>query len=159
MAQQKQIWLVSMRTKIQSLALLSELSSRLAMSRGVGHRRGLDPELLWLWCRPVAIALFRPLAWEPPYATSAALKKKKERKRRGVPAVVQWDGQHLCSARTQVPSPARHSGLKDPVLLQLRLRFDLWPGNTRGHRAAKNKQTSRTWKGSSYEWSFTLRLC
>ena len=29
----------------------------------------------------------------------------------------------------QVPSPAQHSGLKDPALLQLRLRFNPWPGN------------------------------
>ena len=43
-----------------------------AMSCGVGCRRGLDPELLWLWCRPVAIALIRPLAWDSPYATGVA---------------------------------------------------------------------------------------
>ena len=24
------------------------------------HRRGLDPALLWLWCRPAAVALIRP---------------------------------------------------------------------------------------------------
>ena len=38
-----------------------------AMSRGVGRRCGLDPVLLWLWCRPVTTALIQPLAWEPPY--------------------------------------------------------------------------------------------
>ena len=27
-----------------------------------------DPALLWLWCRPAAIAPIQPLAWEPPYA-------------------------------------------------------------------------------------------
>ena len=27
-----------------------------------------DPAWLWLWCRPAAAALIRPLAWEPPYA-------------------------------------------------------------------------------------------
>ena len=26
-----------------------------------------DLALLWLWCRPVAIALIQPLAWEPPW--------------------------------------------------------------------------------------------
>ena len=43
-----------------------------------------DPVLLWLWCRPAAMALIRPLAWEIPYAASAALKrpKKKKKKRR-----------------------------------------------------------------------------
>ena len=34
-----------------------------------------DPALLWLWCRPVATAPIRPLAWEPPYAAGAALKR------------------------------------------------------------------------------------
>ena len=23
-----------------------------------------DPQLLWLWCRPAAVALIRPLAWK-----------------------------------------------------------------------------------------------
>ena len=52
-----------------------------AMSRGVGCRRGLHPALLWLWCRPMAIALIRPLACEPPYAVSAALEKTKKKKK------------------------------------------------------------------------------
>ena len=47
------------------------------MSCGVGCRRGLDPTLLWLWCRLAAIALTRPLAWELPYAKGAALEKAK----------------------------------------------------------------------------------
>ena len=33
-----------------------------------------DPALLWLWCRPAAVAPIRPLAWEAPYAVGAALK-------------------------------------------------------------------------------------
>ena len=45
------------------------------MSCGVGRRCSSDPALLWLWHRPAARALFRPLAWEPPYAASAALKR------------------------------------------------------------------------------------
>ena len=47
------------------------------MSCGVGCRRGSDPTLLWLWGRPAATALIRPLAWEPPYATGEALEKAK----------------------------------------------------------------------------------
>ena len=49
------------------------------MSCGVGRRCGLDSKLLWLWCRPAAVAPIKPLAWEPPYASGAALKKKKEK--------------------------------------------------------------------------------
>ena len=69
--QWKWIRLVSMRTWIQSLASLSglrfqhcrELWCRSQMQLGSGGR-------------PAATALIRPLAWEPPYATGVALKKK-----------------------------------------------------------------------------------
>ena len=47
------------------------------MNCGVGCRRGWDPALLSLWCRPAAVALIHPLAWEPSYAEGVALKKKK----------------------------------------------------------------------------------
>ena len=40
----------------------------LAASCGVGHRRGMDLELLWLWYRPGDEAPIRPQAWELPYA-------------------------------------------------------------------------------------------
>ena len=49
--------------------------SGVAVSCGVGRRRGLDPALLWLWGRLVATALIRPLAWQFSYAMGAALKK------------------------------------------------------------------------------------
>ena len=53
------------------------------MSCGVGCRHGLNPELLWLWRRPTAMATIRPLAWEPPYAMGEAqeMGKKKRKKR------------------------------------------------------------------------------
>ena len=51
------------------------------MSCGVGHRCGSDPALLWLWCRLVATAPIRPLAWEPPYAEGAALEKAQRQKK------------------------------------------------------------------------------
>ena len=43
------------------------------MSCGVGHRHGLDP---------VATALIRPLAWEPPYAAGAPLKRQKKKRKK-----------------------------------------------------------------------------
>ena len=43
---------------------------------GVGRRLCSDPVLLWLWRRPAATVLIRPLAWEPTCAATAALKKK-----------------------------------------------------------------------------------
>ena len=52
------------------------------MSYGVGCRPGSDPKLLWLWCRLAAAVPIRPLAWELPYATSAAMKRKEKKKKR-----------------------------------------------------------------------------
>ena len=49
--------------------------SGISVGCGVGHRYSSDPVLLWR--RPVAIAPIEPLAWEPPYAASVSLKKKK----------------------------------------------------------------------------------
>ena len=54
--------------------------SSVALSCGVGHRLGLDPELLWLRHRLAAAAPSRLLAWELPYASGTALKSKKKKK-------------------------------------------------------------------------------
>ena len=50
------------------------------MSCGVGHRRGSDLALLWLWPRLAATAPIRPLAWEPPCAAGAAQEMAKRQK-------------------------------------------------------------------------------
>ena len=52
------------------------------MSCGVGRRHGSDPARLWLWCRLVATARIRPLAWEPSYVVGAALEKTKLKKKK-----------------------------------------------------------------------------
>jgi len=74
MAQWKQIWQGTLRLQVRSLASLSGLW--IWCCCGVGRRCGSDPEWLWLWHRPAAPALIRALAWEPPYATGAALKRQ-----------------------------------------------------------------------------------
>ena len=61
--------------QVRSLATLS-----VAISCGVGRRLSWDPTLLWLWRRLVATAPIRPLAWESPYAASAALERQKKEK-------------------------------------------------------------------------------
>ena len=53
--------------------------SSIAMSCGIGHRRGSDSELLCLWLWLAAVAPIRPLAWEPPYAVGMALRSKKKK--------------------------------------------------------------------------------
>ena len=63
--------------------------SGIAVSCGVGCRRGLDPVLLCLWCRLVAMAPIRPLAWEPPYAMGVAqemAKRQKKKKKKELPS-------------------------------------------------------------------------
>ena len=52
------------------------------MSCGVGHRRSLDPAMLWLCSRLAATALIRPLAWEHPYAKGAAQEMAKKKKKK-----------------------------------------------------------------------------
>ena len=62
--------------------------SGIALSCGVVRRHGSDPALLWLWHMLAAVALIRPLAWEPPCATGLAPKKQnKETKKQKLEAL------------------------------------------------------------------------
>ena len=66
----KQIQVGTMRLQVWSLDSLNRLRIWCC------HRCGSDLVLLWLWHRLAAIALIRPLAWEPLHAEGAALKDK-----------------------------------------------------------------------------------
>ena len=46
----------------------------------MGRRGGLDLLLLWVWYRLTAAAQIRPLAWELPYASGVALKRRGRKK-------------------------------------------------------------------------------
>ena len=59
------------------------------MNYGVVRRCGLDLVLLWLWCRRATVALIGPLAWEPPYALAAALKKQNKQTNKKLEADIQ----------------------------------------------------------------------
>ena len=68
--------------------------------------------------------------------------------------MVQYDQQHLRSARMQVWSLAQHSGSKDSVLpklqcrLQLWLRSEHWPGNSHMLQGSqKQKKRKKKWQG------------
>ena len=77
------------------------------MSYGVGHRHSSDPVWLWLWCRPAATAPIRPLAWELPYATGMALKRrKKERKKE----TNKWRSSHPGSVEMNLTSILMDAG-------------------------------------------------
>ena len=70
-----------MRTWVWSLTSLSGSGYHVAVSCGVGRRRVSGLVLLWLGCRPSAVAPIRPL-WEAPYAEGVALLKKTKKKKR-----------------------------------------------------------------------------
>ena len=70
------------------------------MSCGVGHRQGSGLEFLWLWYRPVTTAPIWLLAWEPPYASGVALKKKTKQQKNKV-------GPEWLSGAVQVADTAR----------------------------------------------------
>ena len=46
------------------------------------NNSSLDVALLWLWPKLATAALILPLAYELPYVADAALKRKKERKKK-----------------------------------------------------------------------------
>ena len=49
-----------------------------AVCRELWCRLGQDLALLRRWCRPAATTPIQPLAWEPPYAEVAVLKRQKK---------------------------------------------------------------------------------
>ena len=69
----------------------------IAVSSAVGHRCGSDRALLWLWCRPAAVAPIQSLAWELPYAKGTALKKKKEKEKKPELIVLYMNGMEVAS--------------------------------------------------------------
>ena len=54
--------------------------SGIAVSCGIGPGCSSDSALLWLYCRPTAVAPIRPLAWEHPNALGEALNRQKKKK-------------------------------------------------------------------------------
>ena len=74
MGQRKRIQLGAMRFRVRSQALLSGLGIWRCRELWCRSKTWLESTLLGLWHRLAATALIGPLAWEPPYAASAALK-------------------------------------------------------------------------------------
>ena len=63
-----------------SIPGLAQWVKDLAVSCSIGHRCSSNPILLWLWYRPAAVALIKPLVWDLPNAAGVALKKEKKKK-------------------------------------------------------------------------------
>ena len=76
----------------------------------------MDPALLWLWCRLAAAAPVWPLAWEPPYAMDATLKKKKKKK----------NGHHHLFTDNKCWSGCREKGTLLPCWWDYKLVQPLW---------------------------------
>ena len=66
-----------MRLRVWSLAWLGGLRIQHCHKLRRRSKMWLGSGLGWLWCRPAAVALILPLAWEPPNAVGGALKKNK----------------------------------------------------------------------------------
>ena len=117
-----------MRTQIQSLASLSGLGkgSGIAVSCSVGRRHSLDPALLWLWCRPAAVAQIQPLAWEIPNAVGVALKRPKPNKQTKKDPAISTGSGHCCDTGS-IPAPGTSSSYrhnlkkKKSILLRISL--------------------------------------
>ena len=75
--------------------------------------------MLWLWCRPAAVAPIRPLAWEPPYASSTALKRQKKKKKDVVPV---YNGILLSHKNKIMPFAAIPMQLEIIILSEVRKR-------------------------------------
>ena len=65
----------------EDVASLPGLRIRCCCELWCRSRWGLGLALLWLWCRPAAVALLCPLAWERPYAVGAVLKRQKKKRK------------------------------------------------------------------------------
>ena len=82
---------------------VSVVAQRLKNPTSIREDAGSSPGLAqWvsnpalLWCRPAAIAPVGPLAWEPPYAMGAALKRPKINNLLGSSLVAEWLRSHCC---------------------------------------------------------------
>ena len=94
-APQKQTQLASRRRQLQSMASLSGL--RIWHCPEVWCRLpwGLDPTSLWPWSRLASVALIWPLAWELPYTTAAAIKRKtKQTNQKKKRCIYMWNNSH-----------------------------------------------------------------
>ena len=67
--------LTSIHEDVGSIPGLAQ-GSGIPVSCGVGHRRGTDPTLLWLWYRPADTPPIPPLTCELLYASGVAKKRK-----------------------------------------------------------------------------------
>ena len=63
-----------------------------------------DLAMLWLWGRPAAPDLIRPLAQEPLYVTGAALKRQKKKKKKNTKGI-QKRGQGLVRVDRELVGP------------------------------------------------------
>ena len=83
-----------------------------------------DPVLLWLWCRPVAVAPIGPLAWKPPYVASVALKRTKDQKKEKETEPEPTADFNPFVGGENLSSPG-HGGVPRPARIRLRV---LWSG-------------------------------
>ena len=122
------------------------------MSCGVGRRRGSDPMLLWLWRRPVATASVRPLAWEPPYAMGAALKRQKEKRKKKEMRFV-----HVLAWQVKTAKPHRNAKIFNKHTQSLRPKSKLSAQSSYLRLDTNSRDAEIAWNASNisnFLWTF-----
>ena len=104
----------------------------------------LQCTLLWLWRRPAAAALFRPLAWELPYAAGTAAKRKEK-------TLMQWhfkiiNGRHFYSSSLVKRSPQDKNNKQEHKTLSLRKLGDVETLNH--HILPREGKWMKKWPGT-----------
>ena len=90
-------WVKNMTSIQEDMGSIPGLTQWVKGSNGAARcievrRCGLDLALLWLWRRPAAVALIRPLAWGTSICCKRGPKKqnKREREREGLGFLCRW---------------------------------------------------------------------
>ena len=96
----------SMRMWVGSLALLSALRIKHYHELWCRSQMWLRSGVAWLWCRPAAADLIRPLAWELTYTTGAALKRKNNNRNNQTKCSTQTPHFRIPRGRIQISKPA-----------------------------------------------------
>ena len=123
---------------------------------GVGPRCGLDAALLWLWCTLATTVPIPPLAWKPPYAEGAVLKRPPPKKKPKKQKEVMYDKPGV---KRRSVLGRRYSWCQDPKMgvnpdLLNERKSANYPGKVSGNQLTIRAQgRSQAWRWACLLWS------